>query len=75
MDEKAKYELVLHFLEQFSVDLGQHCAGLRLVQSHLPAAADQGERDGRELLELLLTGLDDLYGHLQEELSILLYTP
>ena len=73
MDEKAKYELTLRFLEQFSADLGQYCAGLRLAQAHLPAATDQEERDGRELLDLLLTGLNDLHGSLEEELSLLLW--
>lgn len=72
MDEKAKYELALRFLEQFSTDLGQYCAGLRLAQAHLPAATDREERDGRKLLDLMLTGLDGLHGSLEEELSILI---
>lgn len=70
MNETVRLRRAIKTLEQFSAELGLYCAGLRLAQRHLPTASRPEERDGCQLLELLLLGLNDLHSSLQEELSI-----
>lgn len=73
LDAHDKLELVTRHLEQFSLELGRHCAGLRLAVCHFPPPSsplDSG--DSRCLLELLTSGLSDLHMRMEEELSLLL---
>lgn len=70
MNETVQLRRAIRVLEQATGELAQYCAGLRLAQHHLPTASAPSECDGHLLLELLLTGLNDLYCCLEEELSL-----
>lgn len=70
MNETVRLRRAIRILEQFSNELGQYCAGLRLAQHHLPIASSPDECDGHQLLDLLLAGLNELHGCLEEELSL-----
>lgn len=72
LDANTKLELVTKHLECFSLELGPHCAGLRLATLHLSSPSQ--EADSRELLDLVLEELCGLHRSLEEELSTLFGT-
>lgn len=68
----AQLELLSKHLDNFSTQLGRHCAGLRLLASHLPTSPNLQEGlDSHELLNLLIEGLTALHMSMEEELGLL----
>ncbi len=71
LNESQRLQHVVNILNRISYDLNQHCAGLRVCLDHVRYGADQDERDGYALLELMVNGLCDLNSSLHEEVGIL----